>query len=172
MFKTFNTFFLILYMQTFNSSTEVVANINGYLESIAVLNSYADDCKTYYVVLLNKINKSYEETLRKHFNVKSWKVTSFKLIDDWRVILKTSLQNYFSQKQYLLNNTYGKLDILQENLFKKLELVIANNYEFYSVKVDWNLPEGEYEGFYECYQNDYLFDLGNEILFLHFGSSD
>ncbi len=150
------------------NNKEIVIFINGFLNSIACLNSYSDDGKTYYIALLEKLNNSYQDTIRKHLNVTQWNTNTKKLYENWKVLLKKDLFDYFNQNKTL---TLDSLEKLYENLFEKLEKLILYPCEFYKVDVDWTLNDID-KSFYECYQNDYLFDLGNQILFLHFGSTD
>ena len=175
---------------------ELIKNINLTLDTIAIINSFVNDGKTYYISLLNKIDEDIEKTLRNHFNVKNW---TFDLNSDdqnWKEIFNKELLFYFGQyilqakspylsKEYegLRNEQFeGKnreiilrsetnVEILLSLFISRIEMLVGSKYEFFKLKVNWDSSSG-YEYFYECYENDYLFDLGSEVLFLHFGASD
>ncbi|RAW00751.1 hypothetical protein [Pseudochryseolinea flava] len=175
---------------------EFIAEINIRLETLAILNSFIDDGKTYYIALLNKEENDITLTLRKHFNVKRWTFDLKENPTDWNVVLKDELLSYFGQyilqaKQPYIKNEYeGKrndefddisrriilesqtnCEFLLDTFLISIKKIIGDRYIFYKMKVNWNTPKG-YEVWYECYENDYLFDLGEQVLFLHFGGSD
>ena len=159
------------------SHIEILQYIKGYLDSIAHLNSFCNDNKTYTVDLLDKVDNDIEATLREFHKVKNWSVKTENITENWRVVLQRELTPYFNQiikdvlpavinRQNFDNNIISLID----KFCDCLEKIVSINGQLLKVEIDWN--SGEYEGFYECYENDYLFDLGDKILFLHFGSSD
>lgn len=173
-----------------------ITEINIRLETIATINSFIDDGKTYYITLLKKEENDITLTLRKHFNVKSWTFTMNEVSTDWKALLKDELLSYFGQyilqaKQPHIKSEYegkrndefaeiGKRLILEsrtncefllDSFLLDIKKIIGDNFSFNKLKVNWDTPNG-YEMWYECYESDYLFDLGEKILFLHFGGSD
>jgi hypothetical protein len=115
------------------------------------------------------------------------------LIEDWRIILKTELRPYFDQIIFevlakahkdlnkengprkatveeeifrIRNSNCFYIDILIGIFIQNISSILDDrNYQIYKVKL-------EGKGWYEAYYNDYLFDLGDQILFIHFGGSD
>jgi hypothetical protein len=175
---------------------EFITAINIKLETIALINSFIDDGKTYYIALLDKEENDITISLRKHFNVESWTFKTDEVLEDWKIVLKKELLGYFGQylldaKQPYIKSEYeGKrndeideigrkiilesrtnCEFLLDTFLLDIQKIIGDNYIFYKLKVNWSTPNG-WEMWYECYENDYLFDLGNKILFLHFGGSD
>lgn len=173
-----------------------ISDINIRLETIAIINSFINDSKTYYIALLDKEENSITLTLRKCFNVSSWNFEIREVLDDWKTVLKNELLGYFGQyilqaKAPYIRNEYesksndefdkiGKKIILEsdtscefllDTFLSDIQKIIGDKFLFNKLKVNWDTPDG-YEVWYECYENDYLFDLGEKILFLHFGGSD
>ncbi|WP_203970375.1 hypothetical protein [Capnocytophaga stomatis] len=173
-----------------------ISDINIRLETIAIINSFTNDSKTYYIALLDKEENSITSTLRKHLNVSSWNFEITEILDDWKTVLKNELLDYFGQyilqaKAPYIRNEYesksndefdkiGKKIILEsdtscefllDTFLSDIQKIIGDKFSFNKLKVNWDTPAG-YEVWYECYENDYLFDLGEKILFLHFGGSD
>jgi hypothetical protein len=171
--------------------------IKGFLDSISYINTFDNDGKTYFVELIEKVNCDFQETLRKRFNVKHWEIkTEFKY--NWRSTLKSDLRPYFDQiikEVYLKTNVETLFDekgspkhnyqelidnvrldnkfyidhLLIDKFLDKIETIVGKEPQLYKVEVNWHISD---EGWYELYCNDFLFDLGNKILFLHFGGSD
>ncbi|CEN35336.1 hypothetical protein CCYN49044_320001 [Capnocytophaga cynodegmi] len=173
-----------------------ISDINIRLETIAIINSFTNDSKTYYIALLDKEENSITSTLRKNFNASSWTFEIREVLDDWKTVLKNELLGYFGQyilqaKAHYIRNEYegksndefdkiGKKIILEsdtscefllDTFLSDIQKIIGDKFLFNKLKVNWDTPDG-YEVWYECYENDYLFDLGDKILFLHFGGSD
>jgi hypothetical protein len=147
-----------------------IKEINAMLKAIEVINSFTNDGKTYKIALLNKINDNFADTFRDYFNEKRWGF-SFTQKNDWQSILKRELVSYFGQ--YILYSTENvkitneyNVEYLLNLFIEKIENLLPANYTFHTMKVHWS------GAFYECYENDYLFDLKENVLFLHFGSSD
>ena len=175
---------------------ELITEINISLGTIAILNSFINDGKTYYIALLDKEENDITLTLRKHFNVKSWIFELKEISTDWNTLLKDELLWYFGQyilqakTPYIKSEYEGKnneefigiskklilesqtnCEFLLNTFLSNIKKIIGDNFTFYKLKVNWSTQNG-YEVFYECYENDYLFDIGGQILFLHFGGSD
>lgn len=175
---------------------KLIAEINTRLETIATINSFINDGKTYYIAFLEKEENDITATLRKHFQVESWTFSVDEVSADWKTLLKEELLSYFGQyllqaKQPHIQCEYegkrneefagiGKRIILEsrtncefllDTFLLDVEKLIGDRFSFNTLKVHWNSPNG-YETWYECYENDYLFDLGKHVLFLHFGGSD
>ena len=175
---------------------ELINKINISLETIAIINSFIDDGKTYYISLFEKVNDNFQDSLRKHFDIKTWTFDLTRINSDWKIVLKDELLFYFGQYiiqakiPYIRREYEGLTKDLSDKKNKELILESRTNAEFlltktidqignlvntdsvfYKVHVNWDSPDG-YERWYECYENDYIFDLGNELLFLHFGGSD
>jgi|GEM_PF-4486398 len=175
---------------------ELITEINIRLEIIAILNSFVNDGKTYYIALLDKEENDITLTLRKHFSVKSWTFDLKEISTDWNTLLKNELLGYFGQyilqakEPYIKSEYEGKsnedfadiskrliiesrtnCEFLLSTFLSNIKKIISDNFTFYKLKVNWNTQNG-YESWYECYENDYLFDIGGQILFLHFGGSD
>ena len=177
---------------------ENLTYIKGFLDSISYINTFDNDGKSYTVELIEKVNNDFQDTLRKRFNVKKWEITAERITENWRNVLKTDLRPYFDQiikevytktnKQILFDENGGlkqnyqdlinkvRLDgnfyidhLLIEKFLDRIEMIIGKQPQLYKVEVNWHISD---EGWYELYYNDFLFDLGNEILFLHFGGSD
>ncbi len=143
--------------------------LNGFLEAIAQINSFENDGKTYYIKLLDKINDDIQATLRNHFEVKNW-IIDYQLIDeDWKIIFERELLSYFNQinVEGSLYQSYNASTLLAF-FIENIEDIIKTESKFYCIDINWRVNEG----WYENYANDYVFDLENKILFLHFGSSD
>ncbi|WP_156120734.1 hypothetical protein [Capnocytophaga cynodegmi] len=173
-----------------------ISDINIRLETIAIINSFTNDSKTYYIALLDKEENSITSTLRKNFNASSWTFEIREVLDDWKTVLKNELLGYFGQyilqakAPYIRNEYEGKsndefdkigkkiilesdtsCEFLLDTFLSDIQKIIGDKFLFNKLKVNWDTPDG-YEVWYECYENDYLFDLGDKILFLHFGGSD
>jgi hypothetical protein len=175
--------------------------LKGFLDSLAYMNTFTNDGKTYTVELLDKVNYNYQDTFRKRFNKKHWLVETQLINENWRQFLKDNLRPYFDQiirEVYLkinkkdIYNEKGhlkegveesidkiRLDIdfhidhlYQEKFLDSLEKIVGKTPLLYRVDIDTHPIDTEYEGYYESSWNDYLFDLDTKILFLHFGSSD
>ncbi len=180
---------------------DLLIYIKGFLDSLAYLNTFDNDGKTYIVELLEKVNNDYQDTLRKRFNVKNWIIYTEKVNEDWRIVLKKELRPYFDQiivevfsktnKKLLYDERghyqTGALEIiekirtdrhfyidhlLQEKFLDHIEKIVTKEPLLLRVEIDWQPKGKDYEGYYEGYCNDFLFDLGSNILFLHFGGSD
>lgn len=175
---------------------QFIEEINTRLNIIAQINSFVNDGKNYYISSLGKEYNDISKTLQKHFNVHSWTFDLKAVATDWRETLKHELIWYFGQyilqaKQSFIQNEYRQKEGEDLNNFHKriildsgtncefildsfindINKIVKGNFTFYKLKVNWETPKG-YEAWYECYENDYLFDLGEQILFLHFGGSD
>lgn len=173
-----------------------ITEINTRLDTIAIINSFINDGKTYYIALLKKEENDITLTLRKHFKVNTWTFNTSEISADWKALLKDELLPYFGQyilhaKQPYIKSEYeGKrndefdqvskriilesdtnCEFLLDSFLLDIQKIIGDRFSFNRLKVNWDTPNG-YEVFYECYENDYLFDLGEKILFLHFGGSD
>lgn len=175
--------------------------IKGFLDSISYLNTFDNDGKTYTVELLEKVNADYQDTIRKRLNVKNWLVKTDLIAGNWRDVLKKDLRPYFDQiivevihrsnrqaliderghpkpganeliEKVRLDNSFYIDHLLQEKFLDCLEKIVGNQPQLHRVEIDWHPIGKEYEGFYEGRCDDFLFDLGSHILFLHFGSSD
>lgn len=173
-----------------------ISDINIRLGTIAAINSFVNHDKTYYIAYLRKEENDVVKTLRKHFNVQSWTFSLEEVKTDWKPILKNELLWYFGH--YLLHamgpqisaeyagKTVDEFDeinrkiILQsrtncehilDTFLSDIDRIVGERFAFYKLKVHWSTSEG-WEQWYECFENDYVFDLGEEILFLHFGESD
>jgi len=62
--------------------------------------------------------------------------------------------------------------LLQNKFLDCLEQIVGRDPQLYRVEIDWHPKDKEFEGYYEGYCNDFLFDMDSHILFLHFGGSD
>lgn len=174
-----------------------ISYLNGYLKGFELLNSLVNDGKTYFSEVLPKEN-NIQDTLSKYYNKKNWK---FNIVDtestQWENLLKEELKYYFSQiitdvyctfnlkglrssDLYDTRETKEKISQVDKYYENNIEMVVSEfiflvrgivkESEFIKVYVDWHTDK--YEGFYECYANDYIFDLGEQYLYLHFGGSD
>jgi hypothetical protein len=179
-------------MSSVETTKETITYLNGYLDAIASLNSFVNDGKTYYIKLLDKVNNHIQDTVRQHLNVKTWIINYEVIEEDWKIILKKELHSYFGQ---IFSNSYLYIteglnkniqSQIQERINKvvishndtidnlllffihKIESLITTESIFKKVMVDWDNKEG----YYENYVNDYAFDMGDQLLFLHFGSVD
>ncbi|WP_163410806.1 hypothetical protein [Flavobacterium ajazii] len=175
--------------------------IRGFIDSISYINTFHNDGKSYTVELIRKVNSDFQDTIRKHFNKNKWLVKTEPVVTNWRDVLKKELRHYFDQiiaetfiktNRQILFDERGhykqgaekliekiRLDddfyidhLLQDKFLDCLENIVGEQPRLYRVEIDWHPKEEEYEGYYEGYCNDFLFDLGNQILFLHFGGSD
>lgn len=90
------------------------------------------------------------------------------------------IRNKYESKSNNEFDTIGKKIILEsgtccefllDTFLSDIQKIIGDKFSFNKLKVNWDTPDG-YEVWYECYESDYLFDLGDKILFLHFGGSD
>ncbi len=59
--------------------------------------------------------------------------------------------------------------LLQEKFIESLEKIVGEKPKLHKVEVDWHSSD---EGWYELSYTDFLFDLNDKVLFLHFGASD
>ena len=66
---------------------------------------------------------------------------------------------------------YSNAEYLLGTFIEDIEALIGTNYTFNRLKVNWSTPTG-WERWYECFEQDYLIDFGEKILFIHFGESD
>ncbi len=173
-----------------------VSDINIRLGTIAAINSFVNQDKTYYIALLRKEENDIAKTLRKHFNVQSWTFSMEEITTEWKILMKDELLWYFGHyileakrphlsaeyegKTYDEFSEINKKIILQsrtncahilDTFLLDIEQIIGEHFSFNKLKVHWSTGEG-CEQWYECFENDYLFDLGEEILFIHFGESD
>ena len=162
---------------------ELSNKINSFLETIAIVNSFIDDTKTYKISVIDKVNNDFTETLRTHFKVEKWTFEISEIKEGWKTRLKKDVTPYFGQyvlqtkEQFteneaeLILNNHNNVKRLLVLFINDLEQLVKNNSKFYTVEVHWVNPY-DYEGWYETSHNDYLFDLGEQIVFLHFGTSD
>lgn len=174
-----------------------ISYLRGYLKGFELINSFVNDGKTYLAEILPKEN-NIQDTLSRYYNTKNW---TFHAVNtessQWESILRLELEPYFSQIISDVYCTFNRKDLMSYDLYfhsnveekvKRVKAYYQNNIEmilsefiflvksivkdsgFTKVEVECNTEE--YEDFYECYANDYIFDLGNYYLYLHFGGSD
>ncbi len=176
--------------------------IKGFLDSLAYINTFTNDGKSYSVEFIEKFGNDYQSTFRNHYNKKYWEVETEKISGDWRLNLQNEIKPYFDQVmvetiRYFSKDEKETLDYqVFENLIESktqmmrkemnfhiyhlllykfcdcLEQFVSKDAELIRVIINWHPKDKPYEGWYEGSSSDFLFDLGNEILFLHFGGSD
>lgn len=174
--------------------------LKGYLVAFATLNSFCNDGKTYTIQLLSKTNNNIADTLKEYYRVKNWIFTTEKIQGRWEDFLTNDIRQYFDQilievfqktspqefrdeKGQYRNDIGPKIEKLRKNRDLNIDIVVGEfvqhlkNYvgdetELIKVEVNWHPPDAQYEGFYECYANDYIFEIGDQYLYLHFGGSD
>jgi hypothetical protein len=176
---------------------KIIETTNTRLQVIGEINSFCNDGKTYYIALLDKIENDPTLTLRKHFEVKNWTFDLKEMNRNYQEILKQELLGYFGQyllqaKMPYIKDLYeGKkgeefaainekiilhhdtnCEYILDDFIDTVGQLVGDRYTFYRLQVNWHFTDERYEWFYECYENDYLFDLGDQFLFLHFGGSD
>lgn len=174
---------------------DYITKINIRLETIATINSFTNHDKTYYIALIDKIDNDITSALLQHFDVKTWTFDVEEIASDWKLMLKDELLMYFSDYittpmyPYFKSEYDGKskdeqdrikkaiilrhsnAEFLLDTFISDIEAIIGTNYSFNRLKVNWSTPTG-WELWYECFEQDYLVDLGEKILFIHFGESD
>ncbi|MBO9731450.1 MAG: hypothetical protein J7623_22610 [Chitinophaga sp.] len=175
--------------------------LKGFLDSISYLNTFDNDGKTYAVGMIEKVNADFQDTLLAHFNKKNWLVTTTLITGNWREVLRKDLRPYFDQiiaevftktnrttlfderghykqgakeliEKVRLDNSFYVDHLLQQKFLDCLEQIVGSEPQLYRVEIDWQPSDKAFEGYYEGYCNDFLFDMGNQVLFLHFGGSD
>jgi hypothetical protein len=174
--------------------------LKGYLLAFATLNSFCNDGKTYTIELLNKINNNITDTLKEYYKVKNWIFTTEKIGGQWQDFLAKDIRQYFDQilievfhktnpdefrneKGHYKNDIEKKIEQLRKDqdlnidfvvgkFVQHLKTYVGTDSEIIKIEVNWHPPNSEYEGFYECYSNDYIFEIEDKYLYLHFGGSD
>ena len=176
--------------------------IKGFLDSLAYINTFTNDGKSYDVEFIEKFGDDYQSTFRNHYNKKYWEVETEKIGGDWRLNLQNEIKPYFDQlmvetirffskdeKEIFSHQEFESLIENKTQMMRKemnfhiyhllldkfcdcLEQFIPKDAELIRVTIDWSPKNKPYEGYYEGSASDFLFDMGNEILFLHFGISD
>ncbi|MBK7882780.1 MAG: hypothetical protein IPJ81_02300 [Chitinophagaceae bacterium] len=163
-----------------NTIKEKLAYLNGYLQSIAIINSFISEVKTYSVKLLDKANNDIPETLCKYLEG-NYTIDLEIIQERWQNILHKELAgSWFSQfisKAYTNGNAiiYSEsnynpeycISWLVSTFINHLEELIDQDFKFIKVKI--NSVE---KIFAEHYESNYIFDLGDQILFLHLGSEE
>lgn len=168
--------------------------LKGFLDSLSYINTFTNDGKSYNIKLIEKEGVDYQSIFRKYFNKKSWEIKTEILNGNWRKILQNEIIPFFDQiifeaiRNIDKNLSEDSLGIIINDIRKNIDFHIYHllldkfcdcveeflplNPIFMRVEINWTPENADYEGFYECYSRDFLFDLGDQILFLHFGISD
>lgn len=176
--------------------------IKGFLGSLAYINTFTNDGKSYSVEFIEKSGNDYQAIFRNHFNKKYWEVETEKISGDWRLNLQNEIKPYFDQlmvetirffskdeKETLSYQAFESIIESKTQMMRKemnfhiyhllldkvcdcLEQFISKDAELIKVTIDWNPKDKPYEGYFESESSDFIFDVGDKILYLHFGTSD
>jgi hypothetical protein len=103
-------------MPTTVEQKETLLKLNSYLEAIAAVNSFTNDGKTYCIELLDKINNNVQDTLRNHFDVKLWTITTTPVEENWKDVFNKELHGYFFQYvgEMIVQSDRQKYDALRD----------------------------------------------------------
>jgi hypothetical protein len=174
-------------INSYSSLNEKLAFINGYLNSIAILNSTANNGMEHWMIDLGTIEDDVVNTIKKGINAPNWTFKATK-IPNWQEVVEDDAFFFFSNilfeiqgsKDYYSNNE-RRYDLTEKyNLkaqLKYLIKMIADLLSYcqlktaYSVEVDsraeWYNP---YSAHGEC---NFAFEIeSNQLLYLHLGAFD
>ncbi len=171
-----------------NNRNRNVIYLQGYLRALAVMNTHIDHNKTYTLDVLKKVNHNIQDTLRAHWGVKHW-VFEAQVIDvDWKAHLSASVRPFFTEVIHQaismadpvspektiaqFEQFYFRDQYVVDHLTGILEKIVGSEAQLMQIEVNWNVADQPYEGFYECYAVDFVFDLGKFYLYLHLGNCD
>lgn len=185
-------------MSPTQTRAHTLSYLKGYLRACALLNTFVNDCKTYTIDILPKTG-DIQSVLRDFYKVKNWVVTTEDLGTEWRAQLEQELRPYFDQivkevfvmakreelyedgqlkegaeasVQAMRGHHFLNVKRMVSVFLDELGKLVPEGSSLLKANVNWSPPNAKYEGFYECYAHDFIFDLGGEYLYLHFGSSD
>jgi len=174
-------------INSYSSLNEKLAFINGYLNSIAILNTTANNGMEHWMIDLGLIENDVIYTIKKGINAPNWTFKATK-ISNWQEVLEKDLFFFFSNilveiqgpKDYY-NSTGRRYDLTEKyNLKAQLNYFIGMITDLlsslqlktvYTVEVkcgaDWYNP---YFAHGEC---NFAFEIeSNQILYLHLGAFD
>lgn len=184
-----------------NDRNQDLSYLQGYLHALAIMNSFVDRGKTYTVDLLSKVNDNVQDSLRNYYGVKYWGITEKPIGRNWHEPFRVLVQPFFEEilqeafvlakpeairdgkgryrtdiarnaiQEFVANRNFNTQYLMQE-LISRIEGITGPGAQLVHVEVTDSVPEVPYESFYECYAQDFVFDLGKEYLYLHFGVSD
>ncbi|HVS90435.1 MAG TPA: hypothetical protein VHE59_00285 [Mucilaginibacter sp.] len=174
-------------INSYPSLNEKLAFINGYLSSIAILNSTANNGMEHWMIDLGSIDENVANTIKKGINAPNWtfKATEIK---NWREVIEDELFFFFSNilheiqgsKEYY-NNTERRYDLTEKyNLKAQLGYFIKMLTDLfshcqlkavYNVEVDFSAEW--YNPYFAHGESNFAFEIeSNQLLYLHLGAFD
>ncbi|GAB3935696.1 hypothetical protein GCM10028827_37740 [Mucilaginibacter myungsuensis] len=176
-------------INSFSSLNEKLAFINGYLNSIANINTTANNGMEHWIVDLGLIEDNIVHTIKKGINAPTWTFRSVE-ISDWQKVIEDECIFFFSN---ILSETHGSskhyLDMeknyhpiekydpaAQLKYFIKIIEDLLSSFKLrsaYKIEIDWG-PERYSDGPYFAHgESNFAFQIGsNHLLYLHLGASD
>jgi hypothetical protein len=176
-------------IENHSSLNEKLAFINGYLNSIAILNSTANNGMQHWIVDLGVIEDNLISTIKQGINAPTWTFQTTE-IADWQKVIEDECFFFFSnildeihgssehyldrEKRYNYVGRYNLTAQLKhfiriiEDLLSSFQLKTV-----YNIRIDWG-PERYSDGPYFAHgESNFAFLIeSNHLLYLHLGASD
>jgi len=175
-------------INSYSTLNEKLAFINGYLNSIAILNNTPNNGMEHWIVDLGIIEDDLVDTIKKGIKAPTW---TFRMtaIADWQKVMEDECSFFFSnildkihsfsdyvdrEKRYDYMRKYNLatqlkyfINIMQD-LLSSCQIQTA-----YYIDIDWG-PERYMDGPYFAHgESNFAFQIeSNHLLYLHLGASD
>jgi hypothetical protein len=174
-------------INSYPSLSEKLAFINGYLNSIAILNSTANNGMEHWIIDLGSIDENVTNTIKKGINAPNWSFKATEIIK-WQDVVEDEIFFFFSNILYEIqgskdfyNNTERRYDLTEKyNLKAQLKYfskMLADLLSYcrlktaYSVKVDFSAEW--YNPYFAHGESNFAFEIeSNQLLYLHLGAFD
>lgn len=149
-----------------------ISYLEGYLNVVTTLNTFCNDGKDYSIHLLNK-DIDINTSLQHFYQVKGSHFISESIVGNWTEILIEELRPYFCQMltekgMNCISEFKDNIETILKKFVLRLKELVGNS-ELYKINIEWDVQQ---DGYFENYNNDYIFDLNDKCLYLHLGGSD
>lgn len=175
-------------INSYSSLNEKLAFINGYLNSIAILNNTANNGMEHWIVDLGVIEDDLVHTIKKGINAPTWTFRTTE-IADWQKVMEEDCSFFFCNILGEIHRSSGHLDnekrsdyMRKYNLTTQLKyfikiiqdlLLSCQLKKAYYIDIDWG-PERYTDGPYFAHgESNFSFQIeSNHLLYLHLGAFD
>lgn len=167
---------------------ERLAYINGYLDSISILNTTANNAMEHWLIDLGPIDQDLNNTIKKGTKAPNWTFNATE-IPDWKNVMEDECFYFFSNILYEIQgseayyrNNERRYDLTEKyNLEAQLSYFIRIVDELlqfcqlktaYRIEVDSRISD-ENDPYFAHGECNYAFQTdSNNLLYLHLGASD
>jgi hypothetical protein len=166
---------------------EKLAFINGYLNSIAILNTIPNNVMEHWLIDLGVIEEDLDTTFKKGIQAPNWTFKATE-ISNWQKVIDDECYYFFSEVLYKIQGSKAyyeskgrQFDLMEkynlEHQLKYFIKMLENLFSFCKLKTVYRVDIDNKEDWYNPYfahgEYNYAFEIESKrIIHLHFGAWD